>query len=341
MAQLSIVMPVFNRPDELKVMVDSILANTYQDWEMLAVDDGSDSDTCALLSQYADSDDRIKVVKRDRQPKGAQTCRNIGLEMSTGEFIVFFDSDDYITPQCLAQRVACLQQHPDMDFMVFPSALFHDGHFDTAASPYVFGYPINDDDLSAFAERFLPFIVWNNIYRRQALLDHKLVWDPQLKSLQDADFNIQSLTAGLRYDYAQALPDYGYRMGGRAGSVSKRIVTQEHFKSNLYALEKSYQTIQSRVGDSLDKQLYYGVLTVYNPVMDQGVNVAFADELIKMMSKYSPRYSRLLRLQVRISLFLGHFIAKKLARQVPMALFLIRRKYQAYRKRQSIGQLRK
>ena len=107
---LSIIMPVFNHHDEVATMIDSILANDFQSWELLAVDDGSEADTLQLLERYAEADSRIKVVRRDRQPKGAQTCRNIGLEMACGEFVIIFDSDDYIAPYCLRQRVEMLQK---------------------------------------------------------------------------------------------------------------------------------------------------------------------------------------------------------------------------------------
>ena len=95
---LSIIMTVFNHRDEVRTMIASILANDFNAWELLAVDDGSGEDTLQLLESYAAVDSRIRVVRRSRQPKGAQTCRIIGLEMARGEFVIVFDSDDYIAP---------------------------------------------------------------------------------------------------------------------------------------------------------------------------------------------------------------------------------------------------
>ena len=128
---LSIIMPVFNHRDEVRTMIDSILANDFNAWELLAVDDGSGEDTLQMLESYAAADNRIRVVRRSRQPKGAQTCRNIGLEMARGEFVIVFDSDDYIAPYCLRQRVKMLQKRPDLDFLVFPSGVFVDERFVT------------------------------------------------------------------------------------------------------------------------------------------------------------------------------------------------------------------
>ena len=162
---LSIIMPVFNHLDEVRTMIDSVLANDFQSWELLAVDDGSEEDTLQLLERYAEADSRIRVVRRDRQPKGAQTCRNIGLEMARGKFVIVFDSDDYIAPYCLRQRVEMMQKRPELDFMVFPSGVYVDNRFVTAPHPYDFGYRVAEDDVKMFASRRLPFIVWNNIYQ--------------------------------------------------------------------------------------------------------------------------------------------------------------------------------
>ena len=126
---LSIVMPVFNHPNELKQMIDSILANSYSDWELLAVDDGSQAETLSVLREYEILDKRIRLIQRTELPKGAQTCRNIGLREARGKYIIFFDSDDYITPDCLETRVQSLSARKDLDFMVFPSGVVENNVF--------------------------------------------------------------------------------------------------------------------------------------------------------------------------------------------------------------------
>ena len=144
---LSIVMPVFNHPDDLKTMLNSILANTYQEWELLAVDDGSNEDTKETLRQYSNQDGRIHFIERNREPKGAQTCRNIGFEQARGEYIVFFDSDDYIAPYCLEQRVREIEAHPEQDFIVFRSGTYYDNTFHQEPNKFNYGYPIYKDDI--------------------------------------------------------------------------------------------------------------------------------------------------------------------------------------------------
>lgn len=320
--KLSIVMPVFNRPQELSVMVESIMANAFADWELLAIDDGSDTEAVALLDDLSRRDSRIRMVRRDRTPKGAQTCRNMGLELAKGEFVIFYDSDDFIPPYALAARVEALDARPDLDFMVFPSGTFSDEGFTSAPSRYSYGYRIYADDLSAFAARTLPFIVWNNVYRTSALRRCACLWDDHLLSLQDADFNMQCLLKGLKYDYALTRPDYGYRVF-QGTSVSGSLGRETHRKSHLYAIRKFYEAVQSKHGHRYDHSLYHGVLFIYNSVFSNGVDFSYAHQMKEIMQEYSRCWGLVFSLQLGLTNMLSHVLSPKRARQLPMILFLL------------------
>lgn len=335
---LSIVMPVFNCRDLVAEMIDSILVNDFSDWELLAVDDGSGMETKDLLLSYTEKDARIRWIVRDSLPKGAPACRNIGLREAKGEYIVFFDSDDYITPDCLHTRVESLRKRPDLDFMVFPSGIYVDGSFQPDAPRFLYGYPVYKDDVESFARRTLPYVVWNNIYRKASLDKYGVLWDTQLKSLQDADFNLQSLLAGMKYDYAHCAPNYGYRIN-TGNSVSKKIVTEEHYRSHLYALEKFYIEVQKHFGHRYDRALYQGVLFVYVMIFGEGIDVSFARKLVQLVRQHSKWYGMMLGWQVECSVFLGHFLSKKRARQLPIACFLAQRSWRELRNNRIIKKM--
>ena len=320
---LSIIMPVFNNPQCLSLMIDCIRANTFTDWELLTVDDGSEQETLNLLYQYADADDRIKVLLRSDTPKGAQTCRNIGLRNAVGKYVIFFDSDDYLTSDCLKQRVDAIESHPELDFMVFPSGIVSNNVFSTSANKYAYGYPVFKDTLVAFAHRTLPFVVWSNIYRLESLRRIDISWDTSLRSLQDADFNVTTLVEGLKYEYFQGEPMFGYRIDANVGSVSKKAVSAEHQASTLYAIEKFYKTYQQHFGHKYDAALYHGVLTLYNWIMTDGMIWDYAKRMARIVSKYSPCYGALLKMQIGLNRVLGTFLPKKMARQIPMFCFLV------------------
>ena len=103
---VSIIIPTYNRSHFIGETLDSVLAQTYQNWECIVVDDGSTDYTEELVEFYCKKDDRIKFYKRPTEkPKGANTCRNYGFDLSTGEFINWFDSDDLMLENFLGANL--------------------------------------------------------------------------------------------------------------------------------------------------------------------------------------------------------------------------------------------
>lgn len=117
---VSIIIPIYNREALIKQALNSVIAQTYANWECIVVDDGSTDDTLSVLEIYQNKDARISYCKRLREPKGAPTCRNIGLEHAKGDYIIYLDSDDYLLPFCLEHRVHAITKNKGCDFLVFP-----------------------------------------------------------------------------------------------------------------------------------------------------------------------------------------------------------------------------
>ena len=91
---ISVVVPIFNVQDYLRECIDSILGQTYKNIEIILVDDGSNDDCPQICDEYKLKDERISVIHKENG--GLSDARNKGLEFSTGEYICFIDSDDYI-----------------------------------------------------------------------------------------------------------------------------------------------------------------------------------------------------------------------------------------------------
>jgi glycosyltransferase involved in cell wall biosynthesis len=106
---VSIIMPSYNAGKFIEKAVQSVLAQTYQAWELIVVDDASTDNTEALMAQFTDSRIRYHQVERIGHPAGV---RNTGLRMATGEFIAFLDSDDLYYPQTLEKLLRPLLQNP-------------------------------------------------------------------------------------------------------------------------------------------------------------------------------------------------------------------------------------
>jgi len=115
---VSIIIPTYNRAHLIGETLDTILAQTYQHWECLIVDDGSTDNSQTVFEQYSSKDARFKFFNRPAtRPKGANACRNMGLENAQGEYIVFFDSDDFMTPDHLEVKVGAIEKH-QTDFVI-------------------------------------------------------------------------------------------------------------------------------------------------------------------------------------------------------------------------------
>lgn len=287
---VSIVIPVYNNPLLLKTMVESILKQDYYNWELLLVDDGSETETIELIKSFCKKDNRILQLNRERLPKGAPTCRNWGFEHAKGKYIIFFDADDYVAPYCLSQRVKFMEAHMDLDYAVFPAATFNKRIGDGKVT---YGVPNNrrKDDLYYFLMPRLPFVVWNNIYRKDSLLMHKIHWDEHLKSFQDSDYNIECFIAGLKYKYADKhiLPDYYYRVSTNS-SIAKKIVSLPHFSSHLYLYNKMINRVKERFGNKYDGILRNRSIVFFILMIKAGSDsIPYINRLIKMIRIF-PRY---------------------------------------------------
>lgn len=101
---VSVIIPVYNVDKYLRECLDSILAQTLQEWELICINDGSTDGSSAILAEYAAKDNRINVIKQQNRGQGA--ARNIGLKQAVGEYIYFLDSDDYLVPDALERLIS-------------------------------------------------------------------------------------------------------------------------------------------------------------------------------------------------------------------------------------------
>lgn len=111
---ISIITPTFNRERTITLAVESVLAQSYQHWELLIIDDGSRDGTRERLSSYLD-DDRIQYHFQENQ--GQSVARNLGLQYARGALVCFLDSDDLWVPGKLERQVMLMNTHPDVDIL--------------------------------------------------------------------------------------------------------------------------------------------------------------------------------------------------------------------------------
>ncbi len=118
MPKISVIMPVYNGELFVGQAIDSLLSQTFQDWELIVVDDGSTDGTSQILGQYTDS--RIRIIRQKN--RGEAGARNTGLDHMSGEYMAFLDADDLYLPNALSDMNSYLDQHPQY------GSVFSDGH---------------------------------------------------------------------------------------------------------------------------------------------------------------------------------------------------------------------
>ena len=121
---VSVIIPTYNRALLIGETLDSVLAQTYQNWECIIVDDGSSDNTDKVVSEYVQKDSRFIIIYRpEKKLKGASPCRNFGFTNSKGDYVIFLDSDDWLLPHCLMDRVSFMKKKPTSDFLVTPMSI--------------------------------------------------------------------------------------------------------------------------------------------------------------------------------------------------------------------------
>ena len=249
---LAVVIPCWNEEKLLPEMLDCLLKQTFQDWIAYCVDDQSTDSTAEVIKAYQEKDERIQYVRREKEPKGGQTCRNTGLDMAVeqgAKYVCFFDADDMVAPYCFEQRVKYMEEHPKLDCGVFPALAYADDIREETGP--VFGVKIFEDDIEAMLNQNLPMTGWTNIYRASCFEKYGLRWDEDVLSMQDSDFSFQMILSDMKYDYAaDAKADYFYHVGNTG--VAKKIRTKRHYNSHVYCLNKVSQMISAKYGDKYD-----------------------------------------------------------------------------------------
>ncbi|MEO8114128.1 MAG: glycosyltransferase family A protein [Phenylobacterium sp.] len=221
---IAVVTPTRNRLTLLRETMDSVAAQTFEDWEHLVVDDGSDDGTAEEVLRRAAADPRIRYVRRQGAKAGANVCRNLGIRDSRAEYVLFLDSDDLLRPECLEGRVKVMQRNRDLDFAVMEAAIFKHAVGDLNRLYYAYS---PGDDLLRFLSHECPWPISGPVWRKD-FLERIGGFDEGLLSMQDMEMHVRALSARARYSCFSDV-DHDVRGLDDAARTSTR-----HFKDPAY-----------------------------------------------------------------------------------------------------------
>lgn len=193
---VSIIIPTYNRASFLREAVDSALSQTYPNLEVIVVDDGSTDETGAVLSEYAG---QVHAVYQGN--RGLPAARNVGVEASQGQFLVFLDSDDLLLPTKIQSQVEYLVTRPDIGVVYGDGYIMNEDGLADSLEPYMAAsHPVSDD---AFVRSLLlqnQLVVHAALVRR-AVLPDKQVFDESLTRFEDWDLWLRMCLTGVKFAY--------------------------------------------------------------------------------------------------------------------------------------------
>lgn len=228
---ISIIIPVFNRGELLFETLNSLRDQSYSNWEAILVDDGSDDKTVEIISKALQEEPRFRYLKRDissSEKSGAAVCRNIGLEIADGEYVIFLDSDDLLTRKALANRIKLMDDNPELDFGVFQCLLFEKEPGDLDS---LWNIATEEDDIDRFLTQDIPWQTTGPIWRKKAL-QRLGCWQDSLPSWQDFEFHLRALISGFSYK-TFGIVDYYWRLPiTNPNSIGNNSKSPEHLRSH-------------------------------------------------------------------------------------------------------------
>lgn len=187
---VSVIMPMYNGEKYIRPCLESILNQTFKDFEVVIIDDGSTDNSASIVKEYADKDNRIKYHYQENQT--ACVALNNGIELAKGDYITFADNDDLIELDTY-EKVALSFNNTDPDIVVYGySQDFIDENYSTKNEiKYSYADSLEKIQLSIINifqnGLFHPF--WNKWYRRSIIMESNVRFDKRYNSMGDYSFN--------------------------------------------------------------------------------------------------------------------------------------------------------
>ena len=271
----SVILPVYNVEKYLEECVESVLRQTFTDYEVILVNDGSKDNSGAICDRLGESDNRIKVVHKKNG--GASDTRNVGLEHASGEYIVYLDSDDYIKDDSFLMDLYHEISEKGSDIVLYKFSKLYDetGKLDKCSFTLDFVEDIKDSDklLYELVKRDAYYgMAWIKAFKRSLAVDNNVTFDVNLVC-EDMDwyFNLVLCSSSISA-IDKSYIAYRQRQGSTTSTVKLRNLVDF-----IYTLEK-WGEIVKNASISEDKRgalfgalakYYSNMLVVYTRIKDK------------------------------------------------------------------------
>lgn len=330
--KLSIIIPVYNVEQYLQSCVQSVITQTYQDLQVILVNDGSTDSSGVLCDQLAQQDSRIQVVHKENG--GLSDARNAGLKVATGDYVAFLDSDDVYLLNDGLKLLMALAQAEQPDVLLFQAVDVYP-HHQTVRKAYDVEYMATHSGAEVFAQlvrtQSFNMSACFQLIRRELLEQHQIYFEKGLLS-EDVDWSLR-LWRHVSKVRAINLPLYGYQH--REGSISTTY-TIRNLRSYEHIFAKFVQLYKDRVMDAHTElywqtvmgylaQMYTSCLYAYGQIARKDRSEAYAilkryatllEHSISIKSDRVIKYKRVIGLRMTVWLFAVYGNIRRYKRRV-------------------------
>jgi glycosyltransferase involved in cell wall biosynthesis len=214
-ALVSIIIPCYNQAHFLGEAIQSVLAQTYTNYEIIVVDDGSPDNTAEVVARYSN----MRYVRQSNQ--GLSGARNTGIRQSLGEYLVFLDADDRLMPNALQSGLDCLRIHPESAFVSgHHRYINYDGSLLNEYPPE----PIDDDHYLALLKGNYIGMHATVMYRR-SIFDRVGGFDTALTSCEDYDLYLRIARRHAICRHARIVAEYRWHTANMSSDSARMLLT--------------------------------------------------------------------------------------------------------------------
>ncbi|ULC59751.1 glycosyltransferase family 2 protein [Flaviramulus sp. BrNp1-15] len=255
--EISIVIPCFNAAGTIIKTINSLMAQTYKKFECIIIDDHSVDSTMTIVNEFISNDYRFSIMLRNTKNKGGSVCRNQGLKASTGKYIMFLDADDFVSPNCLEDRINNMKENPALDFGVFNTAII--GKRTMLLTRY------SKDPLRDFLIGCYPWQTMSPLWKRSFLLKIN-GFNEIFPRLQDVEIHTRALLFnGVVYKYFPLSKTDSFYNFSRSKEVNIDKIKKQITGYILY-LEQTLMMIKDEKYKKYLKRTYYLLISILDEI---------------------------------------------------------------------------
>jgi len=270
--KVALITPSFNRGYIIGETAESIFAQTHENWEWIIVDDGSTDDSWELIQSFAARDPRVKALQRHRDPKGACTCRNIAVENTDADWLIFLDTDDLLHQNCLKQRLTAAQSSGAMEVLYFPILIFEE----STDECHLWDDPDHPTEWLEGVLTMRPPVQGSGTFWPRALWASHGGWREDLRVWQDIELHARAHWEGVQFKPApNVFPDFYLRVS--PDSLSRvGFHSWEKLESRFVVIKECWNHLEAKGGTESERT---ALATMTLSAMRNGANLGLFDTM--------------------------------------------------------------